>query len=399
MNKKIIRNILLLLAALLTFFLAFQLDKFLKNLKQTEKIIKKTEQEMKWIPAGHPYFQYTGRFNFLGDEKVFFAQSGCSVTIRFTGTKIHFFLKNYSAPDRFYHSNFFSVFIDSLQPILLHAVNDSSVYKIENLEEGEHQLILYKRTEAACGLMELKGVFIEDNGEILPPPPRPKLRIEFIGNSITAGYGNEDTLNGRRFNPLTENHYLAYPSICARLLKAEHHSICYSGKGIYRNYDKSLTETLPTLYTRIYPQKKNHWNFSLWQPHIIVVNAGTNDFGQGIPPVDSFVAAYTSFLIKIRKLNPESILILVDGPLLKNGLKTDEETGMPINTYSIYMRCLNMVVNNFKRAGYSNIYQFSFTPVGKNGYGTNWHPSVKQHQINAEELSTYIRQSFPWLFK
>jgi len=164
------------------------------------------------------------------------------------------------------------------------------------------------------------------------------------------------------------------------------------GKGVYRNYDKGKNETLPMMYTKIYPQKKNHWNFSSWQPDFIVVNAGTNDFGLGIPPADSFIITFTQFLIKIRKMNPTSKIIVVDGPLLKDGLKTDSISGNAIKTYSIYMMYLKQAISNYKRAGYTNIYSFSFSPIGSLGYGTNWHPNVAQHEKNAEELAGFIKK-------
>lgn len=392
MNKRFKKLFFVAIVAIVSFLIALLVDYYFHKTKTDNNICYPPEKSMIIYHPSHPFIQYSGRFNFISDKQLFFTHSGCKITVRFKGNRIFLLLKNYSTETRFFHSNYFNVFIDSLPPILLHATNDSFLYRIENLSDGIHTMTLFKRTEAACGLIEFNGILLDSFSTLLKPPAKPKLKIEFVGNSITAGYGNEDTLNSRKFKPVNENHYFAYPAICARLLNAEFHSVCYSGKGVFRNYDKSTTETLPILYTKIYPQKKNHWNFNSWQPDIIVVNAGTNDFGLGIPPADSFIIAFTHFLIKIRKLNPNSKIIIVDGPLLKDGLKTDSLTGAAVKTYSIYINYLKQAISNYKRAGYSNIYSFSFSPIGSLGYGTNWHPSVAQHEKNAEELVGFIKK-------
>lgn len=392
MKIKFRNYFLILLGISFAFLFAYFTDLLFTDSQKKEHISEIVNDEMKWIAASHPYIQYTGRFNYISKSKVFFAHSGSMITIRFTGSKIHLFFKNYSTTNRFYHSNYFFVFIDSFPPTIMHVSNDSSEYQFNHLPPGSHIIIIFKRTEAACGLVEFNGIKLDNQAELLSPPPRPGLKIEFIGNSITAGYGNDDSLKTRVFNPAYENHYMAYPAICSRILNAEFHSICYSGKGVYRNYDNSTEETLPELYTKIYPQKKNHWDFTSWQPDIIVINAGTNDFATGIPPVDEFTRAFAEFLIKIRKLNPSAKIIVADGPLLKDNLNTNSITGKPLKTYSLYTACLNNAINKYQSKGYNKIYRFSFSPVGKLGYGTNWHPSIAQHQKNAQELASFIKK-------
>jgi len=378
--------------AAISMLVALFIDKIVKSKNITPSIVCNPESSMIKIAPDHPFIQYSGRFNHRSSYQVLFAHSGCKITTSFNGNRIYILLKNYSTDKKYYSSNYFYVFIDSLKPLLMHTVNDSGVYKIIGLNEGKHIISIFKRTEAACGLIEFQGFMIDSNCSVFKPPAKQKLKIEFIGNSITAGYGNEDSFASHHFKPLTENHYFAYPAICSRLLNADFHTICFSGKGVYRNYDKGKNETLPMMYTKIYPQKKNHWNFSSWQPDFIVVNAGTNDFGLGIPPADSFIIAFTQFLIKIRKMNHASKIIVVDGPLLKDGLKTDSISGNAIKTYSIYMMYLKQAISNYKRAGYTNIYSFSFSPIGSLGYGTNWHPNVAQHEKNAEELAGFIKK-------
>src|SRR6476620_9643968 len=86
--------------------------------------------------------------------------------------------------------------------------------------------------------------------------------MEFIGDSITCGYGIEggnatcpfevklrdattdtgEPLKKKNGDPLvitmpvTERQYLSYTAAAARALDADAVTICWSGKGVYKNY-------------------------------------------------------------------------------------------------------------------------------------------------------------------
>ena len=337
------------------------------------------------------HIRYTGRFQFKGDECAVFAHAGSSVEWKFSGQNCFIILRNYSTDTKTYSSNYFYVFIDDREPVIMHVVNDSNIYRFTDLGAGIHHFRLFKRTEAACGKCEFVGFMIDEDASLYQTTVFPRLKMEFIGNSITSGYGNEDSSVSAPFKPATQNHYYSYAAVCARLLNAEHHAICFSGKGVYRNYDLTRKESLPVLYPLTYPQKRHKWDFESWQADIIVLNAGTNDFAQGIPPLDSFTKAYENFLIMIRKYNHKALIIVVDGPLLKDGLKKDPVSGEPERTYSLYKTCLTKAIQEFRTKGYGNIRQFSLSPSGKLGYGANWHPSKAQHELNGKELANFIK--------
>ena len=88
------------------------------------------------------------------------------------------------------------------------------------LPAGEHLVELYRRTEANQGESQFLG-FDFGEGALLAPPPRAERRIELVGDSITAGYGNEGADMSCPFSPDTENHYLTYGALAARQLGAE----------------------------------------------------------------------------------------------------------------------------------------------------------------------------------
>lgn len=348
------------------------------------------DNQSAFVKASHPDIRYTGRFSFKDAEKVTFAQSGCMIEARFTGTSITFYLANYSFDPLTYTDNYFNVFIDSNEAIVLHTPNDSSYYKIKDLTDEPHHIRIFKRTEAACGPC-IFGGFLLDEGDSLLELPKPlNRRIEFVGNSIIAGYGNEDSIKGNSFKPNTENNYMAIGAITARLLNAEYSAICYSGKGVYRNYDHTTKQTVPVLYDLVQPLPKIKWHFKNWTPHVVVINLGTNDFATGPPPQDEFVRAYYKFLIKIKNHYPKTTIICLDGPMLIDGWPN------AVNTKSLVRLYIQYAVNLANNDGFSRIYNFSLSVNGKYGYGANWHPNVRQHQENARELSAFVKEVMGW---
>ena len=78
--------------------------------------------------------------------------------------------------------------------------------------------------------------FVTD-GQLVEPPALPSKKIEFIGNSITCGYGNEAMLPTNHYSYETQNHYLSYPQIAARQLDAVAYIVARNGIGVYRSYN------------------------------------------------------------------------------------------------------------------------------------------------------------------
>lgn len=58
---------------------------------------------------------------------------------------------------------------------------------------------------------------------------------------------------------------------------------------------------------------------------------------------------------------------------------------------------LNEVTEEAHKKGDKEVYRFDFTPQrGDLGFGASWHPSLKQHEKMAAELTTYLRKLMKW---
>lgn len=331
------------------------------------------------IPASDARFQYIGRFNTEDPRGVSFAWSASTIRFRFSGSECRIFLQHIYDKDSEHNENYYTVFIDGKQSTIIRATpTDSSFIIAKNLSRGEHLVSIFRRTEAFCGIAVFQGIDLGENGELLNPPPLAERRIEYIGDSITCGYGNEASQETDDFLPKTEDAYRTYSAITSRNLAMEYRSICFSGRGIFQNYDLTRESTMLTLFDRYYPQDTLSWNFSSWVPDAVVINLGTNDFAHHIPTEDHFVYAYVALLKKIRQYYPETMIVCLDGSMVSG------------ENLTILRRYIRSAISVVQESGDTRVQPFSLSTQGTYGYGANFHPNLKQNEINAMELTEYL---------
>lgn len=305
-----------------------------------------------------------------------YAWSGSGFVGRFRGTDLSVHLLD--------HGNQHTVLVDGeLQPTLKTLIADAEYPLATGLAAGEHTFEVYRRTEAMFGTTVVLG-FKVSGGELLTPPDAPTRRLEFVGDSITCGYGNEGT-NPCSFSADTENHYLSYAAITARELQADLSTVAWSGKGVIFNYNGDRVSPLPTLYDLSAPTEPGSlWSFKS-QPDAVVINLGTNDYSTTKNPTDEmFVEAYRALLTRIRAVYPSAFLLCTQGPLL-NG------TGLATARTNI-----NAAIDARRAAGDTNIKFFEFTTPNASPPGCDYHPNLATHAAMASELAAELRADLSW---
>ncbi len=149
------------------------------------------------IGADDARLQYTGRIDFRQRAAPVLSWPATTIAGNFTGTSLAIRLD-----DRL-GRNYFDVYIDGdlARPRLVAASRGSRSYRIaDDLAPGRHAFLIVKRTEGEEGATVFQGVELADGGELLAPPPRKARRIEFFGDSITSGMGNESPILKARSN-------------------------------------------------------------------------------------------------------------------------------------------------------------------------------------------------------
>jgi len=328
--------------------------------------------------------QYVGRICFDNPERPRFTYPGVQINCCFTGTSIKLWAKP--------KSGYFMAQVDEARPfkVALMGERDSVVTIATALPNGSHVLRLMYVIEGYDLKPDFRGFVLDQGASLLPPPSLPERTIEFIGNSITCGYGNESIEKGDPFEYDTENHYLTYAQLTCRALDAYAHVVARSGIGVYRSYGGPKAGTPENVmtteyeYTNLY-DRSERWDFSRFQPQLVCINLGTNDLSTNNYDVKLLKSAYKKFLTQVRAHNPQAKIVYLCGSML-GGKELD-----------IARKTLNEVVEEAHKAGDREVYRFDFSPqTGDIRYGASWHPSVWQHQKMAAELTAYLRALMQW---
>ena len=155
------------------------------------------------IPANDSRISYSGRICWRDSLSPAFSYPGVSATLQFTGQSIAMKAKP--------GSGYFMVEIDNRLPFKINFTESDSILTLaEGLPEGTHRLRVVYAIEGYDKKPEFRGFILPDGGTLETPPAKPNRRIEFIGNSITCGYGIEAESEKDDFSYATENHYYSY---------------------------------------------------------------------------------------------------------------------------------------------------------------------------------------------
>lgn len=330
------------------------------------------------VSADHDYFQFSGRMDFVEDEVVMY-WPGSSIRANFSGSTLEIILDDKTG------DNFYNVIIDGKdhQPVVLDCKKNEHRYAVaDDLSAGEHSVLIFRRTEGFSGPTRFGGLVLAEDGELLPPPAAPERKIEFYGNSITCGMGNEAPDDGKDDDNSQRNNYLAYGAITARLLDAEYRCIAKSGIGIMISWFPMI---MPEYYDRIDPaDSTRRWDFSQWTPDVVVVNLFQNDSWlmdrlNPVPTDAERVAAYAEFIQTLRRHYPDAAIFCTLGSM------DATKPGSPWPGY------IEKAVAQRRQAGDENLYTYFFEFDG-----FSKHPRVRHHQKNAGELAAFIRAKVGW---
>jgi len=334
------------------------------------------------IPSNNPLIEYTGRIDFSNSLAPVFSYSGVSIRACFSGKSIAAVIDDNQG------QNYYNIILDGVLIDTLHVTNGKKTYEFaQGLEDTIHEIELFKRTELTFGKTIFYGFVIDDGDSLVPITNKRDKLIEFIGNSITCGYGNEG-LNGGVFGATTENHYLTYAAITSRSFNARHLAVCRSGIGIYRNYDGPATgntDCMTNYYTRTFLFDENPKYSFAERPDLVCIDLGTNDFSTTGGDSARFVNNYFRLIDTIQTKYSMPDIVCLLGPML---------SGTSLNKIRKY---LTYIANSATQKGKGNVYFFEMSAqTGDLGIGIDYHPTVAQHKRNANELTNYIKSIKGW---
>jgi hypothetical protein len=284
-------------------------------------------------------------------------------------------------------SDFFDVEIDGA-PWGRIAMPGKTTHVIEGLPGGRHTIRVGKRNETESARPHFGGFVAQGGGTVLAPPRARGRQIEFIGDSFTAGYGNEST--SRDCDPeqiaRTSNANVSFGALAARHLDADYQLNAYSGLGMVRNWNGRFPETnFRTYYDRaVVAEAGDTWvNPGTWKPPIVVIGLGVNDFSTEIQDGEAWTpgslraaykSAYHGFLHRLRGQYGPGTTLVVSATYLANT--------------TAFATAAQEIVAEENAAGDASVRYWYYD--GLDYGGCQSHPSAADHRLIAAKLIAFI---------
>ena len=286
----------------------------------------------------------------------------------------------------------YEIFVDGKSVIL--GSMDKSEKSVTVFEGGTTKkavVRILKLSEGTQSFMGIKKITTDEDGKISPTPQK-KLKIEFIGDSITCGYGVEGKCSEEPFSTQTENAAKAYAYLAAQKLDADYLLTSFSGFGIVSGWTNdgniNTIQLVPAHYEKFafsWNSKRfedRTWDFTSFQPQVIVINLGTNDdsYTQDIEErQNEYAAEYVKFLKTVREKNPNAHFVLAMS-IMTGGDRLFPWIEKAAKLYT-------------KETGDSRLSTLHFVPQTKEeGFGCDSHPSEATQKRCADVMADFIEK-------
>ncbi len=292
------------------------------------------------------------------------------------------------------------VFIDgnTSNPYFMHLSMGVNTYTIAtDLEPGYHTVQIMKNNESIMGAFYMEA--IEFTGTPMPVADSDR-KIEFLGDSITAGCGvllSNDS-DWYHYN------YHTYASVASRELGADYYCVSNSGWGFARHLKNPYT--INRVYDLATDRRdiKYTYDFS-WKPDLVVINLGTNDNtalnnqrsnlendGDNTTNFDytsaeaNYKSEVVAMLDRVRSYNPNAKIIWTYGAM---GFGFTDPTGRTTGDW------IKEAVESYNETD-GNV-MFYRMPESMNGGGS--HPDAIGSKYLGEDFAEVIAEFMNWEYE
>lgn len=344
------------------------------EVKDSVKIIVKT-MSLKTIQVTDERIHYEGRV-VISDDNVQFFYPGTSFSLAFTGSSLY---ARFNAVECYYW-----VEIDDAEPFKIstkkkeYYVSDNMYRIAEGLKDGDHTAKITLVSEGIYKNPKFYGFDVDSTAEIKEIAQKP-VKFEFIGNSITCGYGTEVT-DRSSFKDSTSNFCHTFAYTAAQNYNAEIMVVARSGIGVYRNYGDSETASgygcMPDNYEKLWLQNSTDWDFSQYIPDVLFINLGTNDtWEMSSFDAEKYKTNYKAMIDKILVHYPNVSVVLLTGSM------------MNASALAAVKPVLDEIQEEYNSEAHP-FYRFDFPATA--GTGADWHPCAAQQQVMGEKLIKFL---------
>ncbi len=322
---------------------------------------------MTLLSASDDRIRYEGRLDRTDPVQPVLVWAGTRIALDFEGEKLAVVFGPAVG------QNFFNVSIDGATEMA-----DGSAGRFEwprALAPGRHRLEIFKRSEAEAGQVAFRGVELAPGAQAwAPAPPSYRLKMEFLGDSITVGANNEDGAVDQWEDRRTHNHALSYGYLTSQALGADHRAMAVSGMGLCEGY---VEMKAGEVWDKVYPRAQSvRADLAGWVPDVVCVNLGENDDAftrmEGRPFPPAFVEKYVALVRSVRAAYPSARIVLLRGGMWGGARSPDLKAAWAAAVKEL-------------EASDPAISHYAFA------HWSQRHPRVSDHRIMADELVRWLK--------
>lgn len=263
----------------------------------------------------------------------------------------------------------------------------------------------------------IKKIAVKKGEKILPVPK--KMKIEFVGDSITSGEGLAGAVGETDWISSWISALAGFAAQAAEILRAEIRVVSQCGWGVVCGWDNNPACAIPSIYEKICAVMaggaqealgaQDDYDFSSWKADAIVINLGTNDAGafssaefvdektgarrkmrtgaNGAPLAEDgekLSAGVSSFLEKVRRLNPRAKIIWAYGMIdIPRGVEKFIKKGIAAHNKKFFDDALPLKLRSMK------------CEKSAEDKGSRGHPGPKTHRMAARKIARAIQKILP----
>lgn len=267
-------------------------------------------------------FNFSGRIDLLSySDAPLLVWPGSYISFSFKGSEIALTLEN----QRHWNGRRIGFVIDGSEKLFELEDGVQTVTLAEGLAPIRHNCVIYKPMSG--GYIKLLGIDLGE-GELVEPLPKPKRRIEFYGDSVTAG----DVVDADEYEGLPDpdgnngqwdNSWHTYAMRVGRMLPAEVYNTSQGGIAIFDGtgyFEMPNMRGLESCYDKLKycsADEITEWDFSRFRPHVIVFAVGQNDHNPNPDCIYDKVyyrvkweQRYMDIITAVRKYSPKATVVL-----------------------------------------------------------------------------------------
>ena len=269
------------------------------------------------------------------------------------------------------NESYFTLYVDGVrQENRIRVTSGESTVTVASFTEGAVRRIkLIKQTEAHCALCTIQTLSFR--GYFNEKPADKKLLVEFIGDSITVGYGNLCTVtnDSLRGHPIRQDATQAYAYLTAEKLGADASLVCVSGMGIAKGWRPFTADDF--FNADSYYRDREATINEARTPDVVVINLGTNDQSKQADPA-ALEAKIKSLINTVRKTYGEDTPIVWIHGMMGQG----------------YWSGIQPVLKDYFGGAENGVYEIA---VNSDNTGGGGHPGLAAHENYSKILTQFIR--------